>query len=225
MEVAIAILYVIGAFVPAFVWLALFTREDVHPEPKGIILKAFLFGAFGTVPALALQFGVGWVGLPVVGTLAVLLFAFIEEVTKMVAVVLGVRMNPAFDEPVDAMVYMVAAALGFATIENIFTVLSSMGSVFSVSLAVESLSLRFVGATLLHALASALVGYAWAKGIKRGGMKVGVAVGLLVGTIVHTIFNVLLTEFHSVNVLVPTVFLIGVAFFVFRDFDSIQRSR
>ena len=45
--------------------------------------------------------------------------ALIEEIIKFVASHFAARRSPAFSEPVDAMIYMIVAALGFATLENI----------------------------------------------------------------------------------------------------------
>src|SRR3989344_4541791 len=71
-----------------------------------------------------------------------------------------------FDEPIDAMIYMLTASLGFAAAENIFVVLDA---IFNNGAAAEGIFgiivFRFVGATLLHALSSSIVGYFWAKGI------------------------------------------------------------
>lgn len=224
MEILAAVLWVIGAFIPALIWLVLFTREDIHPEPRAMILRAFLFGAFATVPALAAQLAIGQIGSVVGGSITIGVLSVIEESAKFIGAFLAVRFSRVFDEPVDAMVYLIASGLGFATVENVFSVLSQTGNIFSASFALESLALRFIGATLLHTLASALVGYMWARGIKRCRASYGIIAGIAIGTVVHAVFNILLAEFSDFNILIPTVFLISVAFFVFRDFDIIQRS-
>jgi len=223
MEVAAATISILAAFLPALIWLWMFTREDHNPEPKGVIFRAFIAGALMTAPTLAIQLGGGSLGIPLVGVVGMIFLAAIEELTKFFGAFFSVRRDRAFDEPVDAMVYMIAAGLGFATVENVLSVISGAGSVFSVPAVFESLALRFVGATLLHTLAAALVGYAWAKGIQKGKPAVGIITGLIIGTAVHAVFNLLLSEFQAISVLAPTAFLIVVAFFVFRDFDLIQR--
>ncbi|PIP29993.1 hypothetical protein COX26_01160 [Candidatus Jorgensenbacteria bacterium CG23_combo_of_CG06-09_8_20_14_all_54_14] len=164
---------VLIAFAPALVWLAFFLREDVHPEPKKWLSIAFFAGALASVPAFFLQWGVqGAMGIVGGGALfLVLAFAFIEEVFKFLAAYLVVRKNPVFDEPIDAMIYLVVAALGFATVENVFvmngmaSMRASFGDFLAAGTPLYTLSFRLVGATLLHALSSALVGYYWARGL------------------------------------------------------------
>ena len=45
--------------------------------------------------------------------------ALVEEVVKFMAIRFMILNDPEFDEPVDAMIYMITASLGFAAIENI----------------------------------------------------------------------------------------------------------
>jgi len=224
--VVVPALAILAAFVPAFIWLWLFVREDRHPEPNRVILRAFIFGAFAAAPALGIQLAIGRGGFVALGALGVAFLAAIEELAKFGGAFVAVRRDAAFDEPVDAMVYAIAAALGFATVENILAVLTGAGggSVFSLSLAAEGLAFRSIGATLLHTLAGGLIGYGWARGIRRGASVGGIAFGIMFATVAHAVFNLLLARFQDTNTLVPTLFLVGIAFFVFRDFDLIQQT-
>ncbi len=166
-------LFLILGLLPSLAWLIFFLKEDVHPEPKKIIFKVFISGFFITFIVIAIQFLFQDIfnsykiadGNP----FSLFSFALIEEVLKFVAVYFVVRKCRFFDEPVDAMIYMIVAALGFAMLEN----LAIMFSVTQISEAFGVITVRFVGATLLHALSSAIVGYWWAKGLiaiqkKRG---------------------------------------------------------
>jgi len=97
--------------------------------------------------------------------LLVIFLALTEEVFKFFAAWLAVGRRKELDEPIDAMIYMIAAALGLATIENFFILsdLMSAGGIVAVNELSSIIVLRFVGATFLHAIASGLVGYYWAK--------------------------------------------------------------
>ena len=53
-----------------------------------------------------------------------IVIAVIEEVLKFYTGYLFIRKKPDFDEPVDAMIYLIAVGLGFATVENILIVYS-----------------------------------------------------------------------------------------------------
>lgn len=229
MEVVNAFVVLLAAFTPALVWLFFFLREDAaHPEPRRLIAKVFLFGALATIPTFLTQsaadelFVGSWPFL-------VVWFAFAEEVFKFLAAWVAVRRDPAFDEPVDAMIYMVAASLGFATVENIFVTGSSyplsasLGTFFLEGGTLTTLTYRFVGATLLHVLASAFVGYMWAVGWAKGRPLHTLALGLFIATAVHALFNFLIYRFQGENLLIPVLFLVVAGFFVLADFERVKR--
>ena len=150
----------LAALVPAFLWLVMFLQEDrARPEPKSFILKSFLWGALIALPVVLVNQGVSsWLSH---GILTLIVFAAVEEFFKF-----SVRRNPNFDEPIDAMIYAIAAGLGFATVENLLAVMGQFGNGEWLSGALEVLVLRFIGATLLHTLPPGLIGYYWARGIR-----------------------------------------------------------
>ena len=83
-----------------------------------------------------------------------------------------------------------------------------------------TLSLRFVGATLLHALASGIVGYYWALGALRGKGGRFIAVGLVIATALHALFNLLIL--HYGNIAYALVLLVLLGFFVLNDFEKLK---
>jgi protease PrsW len=211
------LLITVGAILPSLAWLFFFLKEDVHPEPKKLIIYVFSLGALSTVPVLLVQFGFQeFLNIFLTNLPAVIILAFSEEIFKFLAAWLGVKGDSAFDEPMDAMIYMIAAALGFATIENLFIIGNVLDGVSLSALysAGSILLLRFVGATLLHVLASAFMGFYWAKG------KLGL--GLLTATGIHAAFNYLILSFPNNNLLYASLFLIVAAFFVFQDFEKLK---
>jgi RsiW-degrading membrane proteinase PrsW (M82 family) len=83
--------------------------------------------------------------------------------------------------------------------------------------------LRFVGATLLHALSSGLLGYYWAKGKMKSKPKQFIFIGLLVATLIHFGFNYLILIFQNVDLLLyPSLFLVGSSFFLLKDFQQLR---
>ncbi|HDH31467.1 MAG TPA: PrsW family intramembrane metalloprotease [Candidatus Wolfebacteria bacterium] len=212
-------LIIVLGLLPGFAWLIFFLKEDIHPEPKKMIAKVFFVGAVFTFIALGFEaiFQDLTRSLNIKDTNFFSFFGLsaIEEVFKFLAAYLVVRKSRFFDEPVDAMIYMIVAALGFATIENLavmFNVVSGGGG-FGV---INIMILRFVGATLLHALAAGIVGFYWAH--KK------VLKGLVIATILHTIFNCLILIFSEI-IIYPSVFLIIISFFVFYDFEKLKKIR
>lgn len=115
------------AAVPAALFLIFIYRQDrIEPEPIGVVLGVFALGGllcWGAVVPLEQQiFAVGewehrggiapWVSsVGVSGTLHML--------AVFVAVRYTVFQTTEFDEPIDGVVYAVAAGLGLATVDNI----------------------------------------------------------------------------------------------------------
>ena len=208
---------------PSFAWLFFFLKEDIHPEPKKVIAVVFIAGIFSTFFALGLQFALRSIlnsaQINNYSIFAFFGFGFIEEALKFSAAYLIIRKKVCFDEPIDAMIYMITAALGFAMLENIAVLsnLKALSDAFSV------ITLRFVGATLLHALSSAIVGYYWAKSLlKIGNWKLEIFQGLAIATLLHATFNYFILISKEI-IIYPTIFLIIAALFVFWDFEKIKK--
>lgn len=225
-----ALLVTLG-FIPSIVWLLFYLRKDCHPEPKYLIIKTFLMGII--ISPAAIQFQLLFVSLvahltrtnaQAGGTGFFLWAAFVEEVVKFAAVAWIALRSPEFDEPTDAMVYMITAALGFAAMENILALFRSVHDGAHIYDTLRMWTLRFVGATLLHSLASALLGYflamSWFFGPHR---KRLLAVGIIIATLFHFTFNILLTIntqgvgdprplWYTTGLLVFMAFLVSVLF-------------
>lgn len=213
------------SLVPGFAWLFFYLQEDMHPEPKRLLALTFLTGMALALFALAAEIFIGPIisGLGAAGAIPLYLITlgFIEEITKFGAAYLAVHKNPAFDEPVDAMIYMVVAAMGFATVENLGAIAGGklsqtalLSSVFTVT------SIRLVGATLLHSLASALLGYYWAISIREFGSKKYLVFGVVAATILHAAFNYFIIVFG--NITYAIIFLSIVGFFILGDFEKLK---
>jgi len=113
------------------------------------------------------------------------------------------------------MIYMITAALGFAAVENIAAAYNN-----SLPVILETTTLRFFGATLLHTLCSGLVGYYWAKSILSDS-KNKLIFGLSLAALLHAIFNYLIIKYEPV--IVPTIFLIIFALFILHDFEKLKK--
>ena len=143
--------------------------------------------------------------------------AFAEEFFKFLIVYFLIRQSKYFDEPIDAMIYMITIAAGFAAVEN-------MAVMFGNAVVHEKigvLALRFLGATLLHVMSSALLGFYWAKGIIKKKEFLFIVIGLVSATLLHVLFNYLIV---LKGVLIYSlVVLVMAAFLVFYDFEKIKK--
>lgn len=181
------ILILVG-FIPSLIWLDFYLRKDCHPEPKRRLVIVFASGMLLAPLAVAAQWLFGAIGGSTDSSGFFLWGAFVEEAVKFLAVFYLVVHSPDFDEPVDAMIYLVTAALGFAAVENILVTFRNIPD--GMSITAQVLLWRTAGATLLHTLSSALVGYffalAWFHGAHRRKL---IWFGIGCATLFHFAFN------------------------------------
>jgi RsiW-degrading membrane proteinase PrsW (M82 family) len=217
---------------PSLFWLYFFARKDCHPEPKNLIAQTFLMGIIISPVAIILQYSFTqfaslFAGLDQSITQNTSYFfvwaAVVEEAIKFYAVRMLILRNPEFNEPVDAMIYMITAGLGFAAMENILVMFRVFPDGTQATLA--TWALRFTGATLLHALSSGLLGYFLAMSwFFQNHKKKLIFIGLIMATIFHFTFNTLLSSFDNrVTALAySTALLLVMAFLVSVLFDKIK---
>ncbi|MDP3954633.1 MAG: PrsW family intramembrane metalloprotease [bacterium] len=199
--------------VPSFAWLSFYLKKDTHPEPAYLIARVFFVAILLAPLAIVAQWIFSRLGSSVSAAFStsdsILFFvvaAFIEEYVKYMAVKYTVLHNNEFDEPIDAMIYMIVAGLGFAAIENILVMFQAIDQGLVVALQIWSL--RFAGATLLHALSSAIVGYFLAMSwFYSHHSKKLITIGLLLATFFHATFNIIILT-HSASSL-GIIYLIG----------------
>ena len=177
-----------AGIIPALFWLWFWLREDSEqPEPWPLVAISFLAGMAVVPIVLPLQHIAADLYR---GETQMFMFVVIEEVMKYVVALVIVLWNRAVDEPIDLVMYMVFIALGFAALENALFIYNPLGQ----SLYLESLftgGLRFVGATLLHVLASASVGVCMALAWHRSNaarLLYG-TIGLCIAIVLHALFN------------------------------------
>jgi len=212
---------------PGFAWLVFYMSEDPHPEPKRLIVLTFAcgiaFGFFTIILEQGFNAAMSHIGVLEFSIASLLGLAFIEEFMKFAAAHFAVGKSPELDEPIDAMIYMIVAALGFATLENIgalTNVATAAASGTLIASVFETVSLRFVGATLLHSLTSAIVGYHWALGIVHKKVVEYLISGFIFATILHATFNYLILNYADVAYSV--LFLLVIGFFVLNDFEKLK---
>lgn len=220
-------LALLGGFVPALFWLWFWLREDAaRPEPRILIFVAFLSGIAVVPIALAGQL----VALErFSGAALILVWVILEEVLKYVAALAVILWQRAVDEPIDCIIYMITVALGFSALENalfLFTPLA--GGAIAESLLTGHF--RFVGATLLHVLASGTVGVFMALTFYRSTfMRVTLATfGLCIAVVLHALFNFLIMNARGGMILSIFLFVwigIIVLFILFETAKRIQTKR
>jgi RsiW-degrading membrane proteinase PrsW (M82 family) len=117
-------------------------------------------------------------------------WAVIEESIKFLLVALCILWRKAVDEPIDTMIYMLTMALGFSAFETALFLLEPLVRGDFIT-AITTQNLRFIGAGLLHTLASALVGFSLALTFYKHLFVrfLSLCCGLILAIFLHAEFN------------------------------------
>lgn len=121
------------AILPGIIFsLFIIIQDRFDREPIKLLLKIFVLGMFATIPTMAVEiFGQNFnIFSGVAGQLfeAIIVVGFAEEFFKRLVVLRYAFYNPVFNEKLDGIVYCGIAALGFATLENIFYIIAYSAS-------------------------------------------------------------------------------------------------
>lgn len=203
----------LGGLLPSLIWLYFLLKEDAGaPEPRPLIALAFVAG-MATVPlALPLE---QYAQAHFSGTSVLTAWALVEEVLKYSAAALFILWRHSVDEAPDYVIYMITVALGFAAAENMLFLLVPLSGEQFVS-SVFTGNVRFLGSTLLHVVASAAIGFAFAFSVAyRPAARVATAaLGLILAVLLHTTFNMLIiSQGTSTAIAFFLVWMTAVIFF------------
>jgi RsiW-degrading membrane proteinase PrsW (M82 family) len=203
MDVPVVVTALSYGLVPVFIWLVFWLFEDrERPEPKRNIARALLAGMIAVPLAVTIE---AWVETFTSDDfLRTLLWSLTEESLKYVLAVILVLRSRDVDEALDALIYMICVALGFAAIENTLYTLQPLMDAEHIG-ALNLTSLRFIGATLVHVLSSAAIGVCMALTFYKSETKraLGVMLGLAIATSLHALFN-----FFIIKVSLEAVFIV-----------------
>ncbi|GIP32364.1 glutamic-type intramembrane protease PrsW [Paenibacillus sp. J2TS4] len=176
-----------AAIAPGMALLVYFYLKDRYePEPVHMVARMFLFGALLVFPTMVLQRALvlGFGENPI-------LFSFvysagIEEFFKWFVLFFVLYKNEYFNEPYDGIVYSVAVASGFATVENVFYALLNFSSF-------ADLFLRALLPVSGHALFGVSMGYHLGKAkFNKDREKRFLLIAVLLPVFYHGIFDYIL---------------------------------
>jgi RsiW-degrading membrane proteinase PrsW (M82 family) len=214
----------LGGMLPAIFWLWFWLRQDkINPEPKRLLSIVFITGMVSVAFVLPLQQYVQTFLEEGVQTLAV--WAFIEEVIKFLAFFMIAWSSRFLDEPIDYAMYLITAALGFAAAESALFLVDPIetGKILE---GLTTGDLRFLGAAVLHAEGSAIIGIALGLTFYSNNFIRSIALifSIVAATALHTLFNFFIMNYDK-SILIVFSFFWMVAVLILLVFEKIKLLR
>lgn len=232
------ILYIIFGLLPSLAWLAYYLREDVNPEPKMKVLKVFIWGILVTIPVFLVQVGLVFLlgefnffpDILIAMIYWFLIIALSEELFIYLVIKFRVLGKKELDEPLDIMLYMIIAALGFSALENMLYLFSpnQMSFYDLVNKVLVVIIFRFFGGTLLHTLCSGAFGYflAVSSCAKRNKVVLLFISGIFLAVLLHGLYDFSIMTLNGyMRLVVPLAILIGLAIFVSYGFNKLRKMK
>ena len=203
------------AILPGILVSYIVYRQDKYEsEQHLVLLLAFALGMLSTIPAMKLEALGAEMGIDETYSFlhlivsAFIVVSFNEEFVKFLCLLL-IFFRPVFNEPMDAIVYAVMIAMGFATVENIF---------YADRFGLETTLLRAFTAVPAHAVFAVMSGYY--VGLAKFNEKdryILMAKGLFLAVAVHGIYDFfILQEFYPWLITFSTLTLAISLFFSVR---------
>ena len=224
------------ALLPVIIILYYVYKRDRFPEPPRTVFITLLLGFGITLPiGLLIPLVEGFVENIRWGVeskhfyQAFVRAAFLEETMKFLVIVIYCLHLDKFDEPMDAIVYGVAASLGFAAYENWEYVMYAFGS-GGLENANDVAWIRAFTAVPLHALCGIFMGFFLMDAIfEKENSKVNLFLSLIFPIGLHGFYNYLImSESFAIKnywiFILLGVFIIR-AFFIFRKERELQLER
>jgi len=217
------LLAILSGIVPAIFWLWFWLHQEDQekPEPLGLIIISFILGGLTVFIAIWLEkYSLNFIKDK---TYQIIAWATIEELIKFLGVMVIIFKNNNIDEPIDYPMYFIAIALGFAALENILYLVNP----FNTSGAIVGMltgNLRFMGSTLLHAIASAMIGSALGLSFYLKQYRIIYAfIGIICAIVLHSVFNFFIMKGSGENFLSVFGFLWVVTIIIILIFEKLKR--
>ena len=211
---------------PSILIISYFVYSDKFKEPRGEIIKIFIYGILITIPAYFLNtyLNAFWyanfqVSQEIISSF--LTAAPVEEGLKLSILYFYVYKMKDFNEPIDGIVYGVTVSLGFATLENIYYVylLADYFDTTSMALAIA----RSFSAVPAHAVFGVFMGYFFMKYsfIKKGD---NLLFAFLIPFVLHGCYNLFIASNFFISLLLILISWI-VALKLFSRLKNTQKSK
>lgn len=193
----------------ARVWLMYIKWIDVYEPERNIylattfILSCFTLLLVFPITDLIQSTGFNLNGDPLNDFMySSLTIGFVEEVVKLIPLLLMIVASKQLNEPIDFIVYASVSALGFAFIENILYIEKTE---------LNALSARLLYSSVAHMFFSSVIGYALAINVikKRKQFFLHLLVGLVLASLAHGFYDFWLINKEFYFPIMTTIFYVG----------------
>ncbi|MSU44994.1 PrsW family intramembrane metalloprotease [Candidatus Nomurabacteria bacterium] len=219
----------LGGIIPSLLWLWFWLKEDKkNPEPKGLLTIIFIMGMLAVIVVRPIQEFIQTIVSS--GDWRIILWASVEEIMKYLAVIIILYRTNYIDNAIDWPIYLITAALGFAALENSLFLIQPL-STGATTVGLLTSHFRFLGATLLHTVASGILGIMLGISLHMGGFKrkLHLVVGFILAIALHSVFNSFIIKIHGnsgsnfLEILKVFAFLWVVTIIVMLLFEKVRR--
>lgn len=213
---------ILGGALPAIFWLWFWLKEeDEKKEPRGLIILSFVMGAIMVMIAIWMEkYSLNFIQND---SIQVVIWATIEEIVKLIGVTIIIFGSKVIDKPIDYPMYFIATALGFAALENILYLLHPI-AVEGTIVGLITGNLRFLGSTLLHLIASSMIGIALGLSFYlKQYRSIYLFTGLICAIVLHSTFNFFIMKGSGENFLSVFGLLWVVAIINILIFEKLKR--
>lgn len=216
------LLAIMSGILPAIFWLFFWIKEEDESKttPIGLVILTFILGGLLVFIAIFLEkFSLEFIKNK---TIQIITWSSIEEILKFLGVMLIIQNSVYIRRPIDYPMYFISTALGFAALENILYLLN----LFTSSGAVVGMftgNLRFLGATLLHAIASGMIGSSLGLAFYSQNRTKYLTIGIICAIMLHSVFNFFIMKGSGENFLSVFGFLWVVTIINILIFEKLKR--
>jgi RsiW-degrading membrane proteinase PrsW (M82 family) len=215
----------IAGLLPSLIWLWFWLREDSeHGEPKWLLAASFFGGIVAVLFAILIE---KFIADNVIdNNLKYILWAATEELLKFMAVTVIVLKSKYNDEPLKPMIYCIVVALGFAALENALFLLEPV-SIGAIAQSIVTGNMRFIGATLVHIVSSATVGFAIGITYYRGASAklISLVLALIAAITIHSIFNISVVNSDPNDILKIFAWIWGAVVILIILFEEVKATK
>ncbi|OGI72548.1 hypothetical protein A3J61_01090 [Candidatus Nomurabacteria bacterium RIFCSPHIGHO2_02_FULL_38_15] len=208
---------------PTILWLVFWLRgARTAGKPKGLFILCYILGALMVFLVVPIQkFAFNFVGIGITG---IIVFASIEELFKFLIInTVALKSNFA-TRAIDFPMFLISGALGFAALENVFFIIGPIADGLILTGFITG-NIRFLGATLLHAMASGLFGVMLGLSFHRNWQfkPLYILAGFALAVLLHSTFNFFIISGDGRNTLQTLAFLWVVAILNILLFEKLKR--